>query len=119
MNPPTDAQKQYSENLKKLTDFNISIIELKNKLNEKIGNDLLLVCTCFDSTFQIAALWTVGSVTLFEIDLNIQDLEISKFTVWPTKQPIIGYNEMKSILFSEAIRYGVYSIQRSMLHLEL
>lgn len=119
MHPPTAAQKQHSENYKKLTDFATSIIEQKNLLNQKLSNDLLLVCECEGDIFQISATWTVGNVPLFEINMYVQDLEIHRYTVWPNRQPIIGYNEVKSILFSESIRHGLYNIQRSMLHLEL
>lgn len=119
MKPATATQKQHSENYKKLTDFATSIIEQKNLLNQKLSNDLLLVCEADENSFKISASWSVGSVSLFEINMYVQDLEIYKYTVWPTKQPIIGYNELKSILFSEAIRHGLYNIQRSMLHLEI
>lgn len=115
----TAAQKQQIENYKKLTQFATSIIEQKNLLNQKLSNDLLLVCEGDGNSFKISASWSVGNVSLFEIDMYVQDLEIYKYTVWPTKQPIIGYNELKSILFSEAIRHGLYNIQRSMLHLEI
>lgn len=115
----TSVQKELQANYEKIRRFSVSVMELKNALNIKVENDLLLECSCFDTTFRITATWKVGNVPLFEIDLRTQDLEISRFTIWPNRQPITGLNEMKSILFSEAIRYGLYSIQRSMLHLEL
>ena len=115
----TKAQKELTDNYKKIGRFSVAVMELKNHLNLNLKNDLLLICECSDTTFRISATWKVGNVPLFEIDLRTQDLEISRFTIWPNRQPITGLNEMKSILFSEAIRYGLYSIQRSMLYLEI
>ncbi len=115
----TKAQKELTDNYKKIGRFSVAVMELKNHLNLNLKNDLLLICECSDATFRISAVWNIGSVPLFEFEIRCQDLEISKITVWPTKQPIIGYNEVKSILFSESIRHGLYNIQRSMLHLEL
>ena len=47
----TVAQKQQIENYKKLTGFAASIIEQKNLLNQKLSNDILLVCEGDGNTF--------------------------------------------------------------------
>ncbi len=119
LNPMAPAEIAFKENLEKIKAFTISLTELKNQLDAKQYNGILLSVRIFDSKVIIYAGWKDGYVDLFEISLNIQDLEISKFVVYPNKQPIIGYNELKSILFSESIRHGLYNIQRAMLHLEL
>jgi len=115
----TPAEITFKENLEKIKAFGVSLMQLKNELSEKLNNSILLSVGTTDNKLFIYAGWKDGHVDLFEIRLNIQDLEIDKFTVYPNKQPIIGYNEVKSILFSESIRHGLYSIQRAMLHLEL
>lgn len=115
----TKAQKELADNYKKIGRFSVAVMELKNHLNLNLKNDLLLICECSDTTFRISAVWNIGSVPLFEFEIRCQDLEISKITVYPNKQPIIGYNELKSILISESVRFGLYNLQRSMLYLEI
>lgn len=115
----TKAQKELAENYKKIRLFSVAVMELKNHLNLNLKNDLLLLCECSGTTFCISVIWNIGNVPLFEFEIRCQDLEISKITVYPNKQPIIGYRELKSILISESVRFGLYNLQRAMLYLEI